>query len=63
LYKSPLTTIAINQLRAARRRPATTTLDLLDLMANLNEQGILTTTASKSADVIRIVASMGVTNA
>lgn len=63
LYNSPLTTIAINQLRAARRRPATTTLDLLDLMANLNEQGILTTTASKSADAIRIVASMGVTNA
>lgn len=63
LYKSPLTTIAINQLRAARRRPATTTLDLLDLMANLNEQRILTTTASKSADAIRIVASMGVTNA
>lgn len=62
LYKSPLTTIAINQLRSARRRPSTTTLDLLDLMASLNEQGILTTTASKSADAIRIVASMGVTN-
>lgn len=62
LYNSPLTTIATNQLRAARRRPSTTDLDLLDLLANLNEQGILTTTASKSADAIRIVASMGVTN-
>jgi len=63
LYKSPLTTIAINQLRSARRRSTTTTRDLLDLMAGLNEQGILTTTTNKSADAIRIVASMGVTSA
>ncbi|WP_408932124.1 helicase-related protein [Corynebacterium sp. YSMAA1_1_D6] len=62
LYKSPLTTVAINSLRTARRRQGTTNLDLLELIANLNEQGILTTTTNKSADAIRIVASMGVSN-
>lgn len=61
LYNSPLTTIAINQLRATRRRSATTDTDLLDLIADLYEQGILTTTTNKSADAIRIVSSMGVT--
>lgn len=63
LYSSPLTTLAIDQLRSARRRRTTTTKDLLDLMADLHEQGVLTTTATKSADAIRIVASMGVSNA
>ena len=62
LYSSPLTTVAITQLRTARRRESTSTLDLLELMASLHEQGILNTTANKSADAIRIVASMGVTD-
>ncbi|WP_240452515.1 helicase-related protein [Corynebacterium xerosis] len=59
LYNFPLTTIAINQLRSKRRRSATDT-DLLELIADLHEQKLLTATSSKTADTIRIVASMGI---
>lgn len=60
LYDSPLTTIATNQLRMIRRRKTTTNIDLLNHIADLYEQGILTTSTTKSADAVRIVASMGV---
>ena len=49
LYDSPLTTIATNQLRTIRRRKSTTNLDLLNHIADLHEQGVLTTTTTKSA--------------
>ncbi|MGV0390125.1 C-terminal helicase domain-containing protein [Corynebacterium phoceense] len=61
MYKSPLTALATNQLRKLRRKSGVTDNELLALIADLHEQGMLTTTATKSAEAIRIVASMGVT--
>lgn len=61
MHKYPLTSIAITRLRRARTSKHTTTLDLLNLIADLHEEKQLTTVSTRSADAIRIVSSLGVT--
>ncbi|WP_211215543.1 helicase-related protein [Corynebacterium maris] len=59
LYNHPLTTLATQRLRRARRRHVSED-DLIDLIADLHASGQLVTSTDRSTESIHIVASMGV---
>lgn len=59
LYNHPLTTLAAQRLRRARRRHISDD-DLIDLVTDLHASSQLVTSTGRSAESIHIVASMGV---